>query len=67
MPQPLEELERSLIDEYVRDSGYDPRTLSNLAERVRQRLLRAASVYASSKLTEVEARSRFVERIHEKP
>jgi hypothetical protein len=61
---PLDQLERTLIDEYVRGRGYDPNHLTDLSEQERHELLAEASVYASSKLTEVESRSRFFHGIH---
>ena len=62
---PLGQLERSLIEEFVRARGYDPNKLGHLSEREREKLLADASVYASGKLTEVEARSHFVDEIHD--
>jgi hypothetical protein len=61
---PLDQLERALIDEYVRGRGYDPHNLADITEQERHDLLADASVYASSKLTEVESRSRFFHGIH---
>jgi len=61
---PLAQLERSLIDEFVRARGHDPDKLTDLPAHERKRLLADASVYASGKLTEVEARSHFVDEIH---
>jgi len=60
---PLGQLERSLIEEFVRARGYDPLKLADLPVQERQRLLADASVYASGKLMEVEARSRFLDEI----
>jgi hypothetical protein len=62
---PLAELERTFIDEYVRAQGYDPRKLSDLPDDTREALLKAASVFASTKLTQVESRSHYVKEIHE--
>ena len=62
---PLAQLERSLIDEFVRRRGYDPGSLGALADADRHALLTEASVYASSRLTEVESRARFVHEIHD--
>jgi hypothetical protein len=61
---PLGQLERSLIEAFVRGRGYDPDDLAALAEADRHALLKSASVYASSKLSEVESRARFVHEIH---
>lgn len=62
---PLGQLERALIDEFLRVRGYDPDRLSDLPEPERERLLKEASVYASARLTEVEARSRFLHDLHD--
>ena len=62
---PLGQLERSLIEAFVRGRGYDPDDLTALAEADRHALLTSASVYASSKLSEVESRARFVHEIHD--
>jgi uncharacterized protein (DUF302 family) len=64
LQSPLGQLERSLIDEFVRARGYDPARLSALPEGERDRLLRDASVHASSKLTEVESRSHYLDEMH---
>ena len=61
---PLGELERALIEEFLRARGYDPLKLADLPERERDHLLKEASVHASGRLTEVEARSHFVHEIH---
>ncbi len=64
MTSPLAQLEQSLIDDYIRGKGYDPRNLADVPEGVRERLLIDASVYASGKLVEVEARSHYLADIH---
>ena len=46
---PLGQLERALIDEYVRARGYDPLTLAELPEQQREALLRDASVAITAK------------------
>ena len=61
---PLGQLERALIEEFVRARGYDPLKLADLPEREREQLLKEASVHASARLTEVESRSHFVDEIH---
>jgi hypothetical protein len=61
---PLGELEQAFINEFVRARGYDPDHLGSLPEHVLETLLRDASVYASGRLTEVEARSHFCDEIH---
>jgi hypothetical protein len=62
---PLGQLERALIDQFVRARGYDPNNLADLPEDERERLLADASVYASGKLMEVEARSHFLDELHD--
>jgi hypothetical protein len=62
---PLSQLERSLIDKFIRARGYDPHRLADLPQHKRETLLADASVYASGKLTEVEARSHFLDEIHD--
>jgi hypothetical protein len=60
----LGRLERALIDDYLAARGCDPVALANLPELERAKLLAEASVYASGKLVEVEARSHFLDDIH---
>ncbi len=62
---PLGQLERALIEEFVRTRGYDPSRLGELADQEREKLLSEASSYASAKLMEVEARSHFLEELHD--
>ncbi len=61
----LGRLEQSLIDEFVRARGYDPHDLASVSDEEREQLLREASIYASGRLMEVEARSRFLHDIHD--
>jgi len=60
----LGKLERALINDYLGARGYDPVTLADLPELERTKLLAEASVYASGKLVEIEARSHFLDEIH---
>jgi len=62
---PLGQLERAFIDEYVRMSGHDPTRLTELADDEREALLTQASIYASSKLSEVEARAHLLHELHD--
>ena len=58
------QLERSLIEQFLWSKGCDPAKLHTLpVERSRQ-LLRDASVYASGRLMEVEARAHLLEEMH---
>jgi len=60
----LGNLERALIDGYLGARGYHPVKLADLPELQRAKLLAEASVYASGKLVEIEARSHFLDEIH---
>ena len=61
----LGQLERTLIDGFLRSRGVEPRSLSELPASEREKLLAEASVYASGKLMEVESRSHYVAEIHD--
>jgi hypothetical protein len=63
--EPLAELERQLIDEYLRTRGHDPDELRAKHDDAARKLLIEASVYAGTKLTEIESRSRFVQDLHD--
>jgi hypothetical protein len=60
---PHARLEKAFIEEYLRGQGYSPEDLHHLPEDVVKRLMTEASLYASVKLTEVEARARFVHEV----
>ena len=66
-PAPAEDpeahLESALIEDFLRARGYDSRALKMLPEEQATRLLKEASVYAATKLAEVEARAHFVHEI----
>lgn len=70
-PRPLQDpegqLERALIDEFLRARGYDSASLDTLPVDERTRLLQEASVFAGARLTEIEARARYVHELHGKP
>jgi hypothetical protein len=61
---PLGNLERMLIDEFLRVRGVDLEALDKLSESERHELLAEASSYASTRLTEIESRSHFVQELH---
>ena len=63
--EPLAEIERRLIEEYLRKAGHDPDALRARHDPEARKLLVAASVYAAAKLTEIESRSRYVHNLHE--
>jgi hypothetical protein len=64
LQSPLGQLERALIDEFVRERGYDPAHLAELPEREREELLKQASLHASARLAEVESRSHYIDEVH---
>jgi len=67
-PHPLDDpearLEAALVAEYLRTRGHDSSSIASLPEPERQLLLHDACQYAAAKLTEVEARARFVHSLH---
>lgn len=63
----LDSLERAYIQEYLRSQGYTLELLRQLPEDESHRLMRAASMYASARLSEVENRSHLVEELHGGP
>ncbi len=65
MEDPERQLEKTLIDDFIRSRGHDPSALESLSEDERARLLTEASIHAAGKLAEVEARAHFVRNMHE--
>jgi hypothetical protein len=61
------DLERTLINEYLRTLGHDPERLRDRDDAEAHRLLAQASTYAAGRLTEVEARAHYVHDIHRLP
>ncbi len=57
-------LERGFIDEFLRGMGFTFEELQQLKSEQSQALLRAACLYASGRLAEVEARSHLVDELH---
>ena len=64
MEDPQASLERAFIEEYLKTRGHSLRGLHVLPEEQVNALLRAASLYAATKLAEVEARAAYVHEIH---
>ena len=62
--EPLAELERRIIDDYIRDHGHDPTALRAAGDAGARQVLVAASTYAATRLSEVEARSHYVRELH---
>jgi len=61
---PLAELERAFMAEFLQDRGHTLDTVRTLPPAEMHALLQQASVYASCRLTEVESRAHFVEDMH---
>jgi hypothetical protein len=61
--QPLAELERELIHAYLAGAGRDPQALLAQDDDAARRLLAAASLYASAKMTEIESRLQYVRNL----
>ena len=58
------QLENAFIAEYLGSCGYSPASLRKLPANEVRRLMAEASLYASTRLCEVETRSRFVHEMH---
>lgn len=67
LEEPLAELERRLIREYLAAAGYDYESLLARQDEQARRLLVDASVHAASRLTEGEARSHYLRNLHGQP
>jgi hypothetical protein len=61
---PLGELERAYIAEFLLRHGHTLTTVHDLPTAAAHDLLKAASIYASGRLTEVESRSHYVDDMH---
>jgi hypothetical protein len=62
---PLADLERALIESYIRGRGVDAAALAALLPHDRDILLAEASLFASTRLAEIEARSHYLHDLHE--
>ena len=58
------QLERALIDEFLRMNGHDRHTVEALPQEKRVALLTQAAEHAAAKLAEVEARAHYIHEIH---
>jgi hypothetical protein len=58
--EPLAELERRLLAEYLRNSGETYESLQARTDAYAHQLLTQASSYVATRLAEVEARSHYV-------
>ena len=62
--EPLAELERLLISEYVTAAGLDLATLLLRHDEQAIRILSEATSHAAARLAEVEARSHYLKKLH---
>ena len=64
---PLAEIERQLINAYVAGAGHELSKLLARNDDDSRRLLAEASRYASARLSEIEARSHYLHKLHGEP
>jgi hypothetical protein len=64
LEEPLAKLELALIDEFLRARGYDPVVLRSRSDGAAKAALKDATIYAATRLTEVESRAHYIHEIH---
>ena len=64
MEEPLAQLERQLIDDYVRSAGEDPDALRARTDDIARLVLKNAAMFAGTRLAEIECRSHYVRNLH---
>lgn len=64
LTDPHRDLERAFMEEFLRGRGYDFARLSGLPEEQKTELLKAACLYATTRLAEVEARAHYLHELH---
>ena len=68
-PSPEDEtralLEQGLIDEYLKDKGYDREGLKKLPKDEARRIMIEASTFASGKLSEIETKARYKKNLRD--
>jgi hypothetical protein len=57
-------MERTFLEEFLRERGHCLKTLHKLPEDLARQLMTEASRYASARLSEIEARAHFVDEVH---
>jgi hypothetical protein len=62
---PLAQLERAFIEEYLQSRGHHLNDLRELPSDQANALMKEASTYASGRLTEVETRAHLVSDLHD--
>ena len=65
-PDQTAELEKALIAEFLERRGHTMHSVQGLPDAERHALLREASLYASTRLSEVESRAHYVDALHQK-
>ena len=65
--EPLAELERQLIAAYLAGAGTDVGTLQERDDSAAKQLLVDASMYATSKLSEIESRVHYLRSLQGQP
>ena len=65
--EPLAELERQLIGEFLAAAGQEFHALLVRHDEAATKILTEASLYASARLTEVESRSHYLRKLHGEP
>ena len=63
--EPLAQLERHLIDDYLLALGYDPDAVRQRRDTAARALMAAASQHAALRLTEVESRAHYIRELHD--
>jgi hypothetical protein len=64
LEEPLAQLERQLINAYLAAAGQDFHHLMVRDDEAARRLLAEASLHASERLSEIEARAHFLKKLH---
>ena len=64
LEEPLSELERHFITEYLTHAGADYHALLARNDDESRSLLRQAAQHATQRLSEIEARSDYVHKLH---
>jgi hypothetical protein len=64
LEEPLSELERQFIAAFLAEGGHDYHALIARGDAEARALLAQAALYASERLSEIEARSHYVHDLH---
>ena len=64
LEDPQAQLERALIDEFLQTHGCSLATVNGKPPGERTNLLRQASLYAVTRLAEIDARAAYVHELH---